>query len=250
MIAFNYHKICKETDSEVYSISPESLARHLCMVRDNNLRVVGVDDVLSAHVDDGLVMFHFDDGTQDHAQNVFPLLETADAPGVFFISTAKIGTPGYLTISQVQDLSAAGHDIECHGHSHKRMDRMAQSDLDSQLETGMDLIRSWTGRAPRILSPPGGFYNPNIIRTARRHGFECIRSMRWNTNSIPLSGSIDCFVINHATTDTHLEQLMRGRGIFILRTAFLMKQMLRSVLPYSFYLKVRRALCLRRNVRR
>ena len=239
MICLNYHRVDAAAQPDFYTLAPARLARHLLTIRELGLRVMGSAEVLAAEADSGMVMLHFDDGTEDHFHQVFPLLEADGSKGVFFISSAKIGSPGYLNIDQVKQLAAAGHDIECHGHSHRRMDTMLPDDLDRELATSVGLIREWTGRVPRILAPPGGYVSQGVIETGRRHGLTTIRTMRWNTNHIPLGGMLDCLVVTGATSDEKVRQWLEGKGLMELRAAYLAKQAVKSLLPINLYLKIR-----------
>jgi peptidoglycan/xylan/chitin deacetylase (PgdA/CDA1 family) len=200
---------------------------------------VGSGDLLAAQADNGMVMLNFDDGTADHAVHVFPLLQAERVPGVFFISTSKIGRDGYLTHAQVGELAAAGHDIECHGHSHRRMDRMSTDELEQELKTSTGLIREWTGRAPRILAPPGGFFNQAVRDAALRHGMATLRTMRWNTNPMPIHGLLDCLVVTRATSGAKIREWLSGKGMIGLRAKYLVKQSVRSLLPMHLYLQAR-----------
>ena len=239
MIVLNYHKVDNEGGTDFYTIDPSVLSRHLREIRAQGLTIVTTDHVLDASVDDGMVMLHFDDGTEDQARHVFPLLEAEGAKGVFFISTAKIGFPGYLTIEQVKALATAGHDIECHGHTHRRMDRITHAQLEHELATSTALIREWTGREPRMLAPPGGYISQQVLEIGRRHGLGTVRTMRWNINRIPLRGQLDCLVVTHKTSDVQIRKWLQGRGILLLRVLYLAKQVLRLVLPFGLYLRIR-----------
>lgn len=239
MIAMNYHRVEDSAAPDFYTVPPARLAGHLRMIRELGMRVIGTDEAITTRIDGGLVMLHFDDGTSDHFNEVFPLLESEGVKGVFFISTAKIGRHGYLTPTEIQQLSKAGHSIECHGHSHRRMDRMAADQLDRELETSVGMIHKWTGRTPCVLAPPGGFINRKVIEASRRHGMDCVRTMSWNTTPIPLRGVLDCLVVRRSTTDSQFQRWLRGRGILALRAGYVAKQAIRSLLPLKFYLKLR-----------
>lgn len=239
MICLNYHRVDAEDKPDFYTLAPARLARHLVAIRELGLRVVGSGEALSAVADSGMVMLHFDDGTEDHFEQVFPILEADGSKGVFFVSSAKIGKPGYLTIGQVKELAVAGHDIECHGHSHRRMDTMPPDALDRELANSVELIREWTGKAPRILAPPGGYLSPGVVATGRRHGLTTVRTMKWNSNRIPLEGMLDCLVVTGTTSDEKVRQWLQGKGLMKLRAAYLAKQAVKSLLPFNLYLKIR-----------
>jgi peptidoglycan/xylan/chitin deacetylase (PgdA/CDA1 family) len=239
MIVLNYHRVAEGLDEDFYAVSPATLARHLREIQRQQLGVVGVGEALAARIDGGMVMLNFDDGTEDHFYRVLPLLEELGMKGVFFVSTSKVGKAGYLTDCQVKAMAAAGHDIECHGHSHRRMDRMNPVELDRELAESVALIQEWTDRPPRILAPPGGFISGRVIETGRRHGMDIIRTMRWNTNRLPVSEILDCLVVTRTTPDARIRKWLAGHGMVLLRYSYLAKQGLRALLPFDCYLKVR-----------
>ena len=239
MIVLNYHRVDDKGGRDFYTVSPSMLAEHFREIREKHKQVVGTSELLTAGSDTGMVMLNFDDGTVDHAHHVFPLLQSEGMRAVFFISTSKIDSPGYLTRAQVSELAAAGHDIECHGHSHRRMDHMKADKLDEELEHSTALIQEWTGIAPRILAPPGGYFNQSVREAARNHGMAHLRTMRWNTNRLPVDGLLDCLVCTRATTGPQIRKWISGQGMIALRTKYLLKQGVRSVLPMDFYLQAR-----------
>jgi|GEM_PF-2406488 len=239
MIALNYHRIDSSGDPDFYTVDPTEFAKHLKAIRELGLRVVDIDEALAATVDDNLVMLLFDDGTEDHARVAIPLMQAEGLRGVFFVSTDKVGRPGYLTKEQIKELTAAGHSFECHGHSHQRMDQMNSDQLEREISASSALILEWTGRAPKILAPPGGFMNQKVIEAGKVHHLYTVRTMRWNNNRIPLHGKLDCLVINHGTSSKLVRQWLQGRGLLMVRASYLAKQVFRSVLPLDLYLKIR-----------
>lgn len=242
MICLNYHRIDSTPEADFYTVSPIRFANQLEKIRAAGFRSIRVNDLLDARSDEKIVMLHFDDGTEGHFRNVLPILEAAGMKGVFFISTAKVGQPGYLSTSQISEMAEAGHDIECHGHSHRRMDTMTEKILGQELAESVRLITGWTGRSPRILAPPGGFLNPRIVAVAERNGMQTIRTMRWKTNRLPIAGELDCLVVTGATGERTLAGWLNGRGMLRLRAAYLAKQTVRSLIPFSLYLKLRNLL--------
>jgi hypothetical protein len=63
--------------------------------------------------------------------------------------------------------------------------------------------------------------------------------MRWNINQLPLDGLLDCLVVTRATSSAQIRQWLSGQGMIALRTIYLLKQGIRSILPIDFYLHAR-----------
>src|SRR5579884_2337042 len=78
------------------------------------------------------VILTFDDGGSG-AMHAADALEQAGCRGFFFITTARVGTPGFLAASQIAELSGRGHVIGSHGVTHRgRMNRMPEAKLMSE----------------------------------------------------------------------------------------------------------------------
>jgi peptidoglycan/xylan/chitin deacetylase (PgdA/CDA1 family) len=241
MIVLNYHRVSeRDAGADFYTVTPAAFAAHLGVLAERGSGVVASDEVLDGRAGDRSVMLHFDDGTADHHHTVARLLAEHGFRGVFFISTAKIGNKGYLSESDVRSMAAAGHAIECHGHSHRRMDRMTGEELAGELRRSVEEIHRLTGRCPRILAPPGGFVSKSVVESAARAGMPVVRTMRWNVNPLPLRGWLDCLVVHHGITPATIERWLDGKGLWALKTRYRIKQAIRSALPLDMYLALRR----------
>ncbi|MFM7183048.1 MAG: polysaccharide deacetylase family protein [Verrucomicrobiales bacterium] len=241
MIVLNYHRI-SESDPrrDFYTVTPADFSAHLEVLAGRGSRVTAPDDVLDGGADGDSVMLHFDDGTSDHYSTVAPLLVRHGFRGVFFVSTAKIGNDGYMNPVQIRELAAAGHTVECHGHSHRRMDRMSREELEDELACSVGEIHRLTGRRPRILAPPGGFLSRKVVEAAAGCGMHILRTMRWGDNPLPLRGTLDCLVVHHGVTAGTIAGWLDGKGLWGLRMRYLAKQLVRSAMPLEFYLALRR----------
>ena len=243
MIVLNYHRISETVgDAGLYTVSPVRFSQHLEVLVEHGVKVVVCDEVLDGRVDHKSVMLHFDDGTTDHFDKVAPLLGRYGFFGVFFISTAKIGNEGYLSEAEVRTMAEAGHSIECHGHSHRRMDRMPAEELAAELRKSVGEIQRLTGRRPRIIAPPGGFVSKQVVAAAAQMGMHVVRTMRWSDNPTPLRGTLDCLVVHHGVTPETIGHWLDGKGMRAMRTCFLAKQLVRSVMPQDLYLTLRHML--------
>src|SRR6185437_13583572 len=86
--------------------------------------------------------------------------------GVFFVPTAKVDKPGYLTRANLRDLTLAGHVIASHSHEHERLDLSSQSEIRGQIARSQEILHDITGIRPIIFAPPGGFINSLVTETA------------------------------------------------------------------------------------
>ncbi|CNE90557.1 putative xylanase/chitin deacetylase [Mycobacterium tuberculosis] len=80
-----------------------------------------------------VVSLTFDDGAQDQYDNARPALASHGMQGTFFINSARIGTPGYMTRAQVESLESAGHEIGGHTITHADLPTLSAAEQRRQV---------------------------------------------------------------------------------------------------------------------
>ncbi len=135
--AIAYHEIGDDGRDRHYSISESTFVQHLSFLRHDGWSFVGIDALLAARdgrrpLPDKAVLLSFDDGYDDFATRVLPLLRAFSAPGVFALVTSWMETPlggtfdyggapaprrSLVTWAQARDMQASGL-CEFASHSH------------------------------------------------------------------------------------------------------------------------------------
>ncbi|MDB4732060.1 polysaccharide deacetylase family protein [bacterium] len=240
LVVLNYHTIGTEK-SDHYTVSSGRFREHLEIVLGKSWKSVSFDSLNQSGGDEArMAMWNFDDGTKDHYEVVSPILNEHGIKGVFYISTGKVGGEKYVTGSQIAEMAKAGHEMECHGHRHQRMDVMSPAELRDELARSLDHLEEWSGRRPVTLAPPGGFLNGMVLEEARRAGLCFVRTMRWGLNAYPPNFEIRCQVVTGRTSLRQYEDRLAGKGVWKQECLYHGKQALRSVLPAKFYLGLRK----------
>jgi len=160
--------------ADIYKLEREEFAGHLEAIRG----ALGGKTVVLAEErwDTGRPLFlTFDDGGAGAHMHAAPLLEERGWRGHFFITTDRIGTPGFLSAEQIRDLDRRGHAIGSHSCSHPA--RIASCPWD-------ELLREWTGSARRLAdllgkpvtlaSVPGGYYTRRVGDAAAAAGLRTL----------------------------------------------------------------------------
>jgi peptidoglycan/xylan/chitin deacetylase (PgdA/CDA1 family) len=119
--------------------------------------------------------FTFDDGGVSAITVIAGVLERAGYRGHFFVTTDRIGTPGFLSADQIRELVARGHNIGSHSCTHPPL--MAQCS-DEQL------LREWRDSAAALseilgapvltASVPGGLYHRRVGEAASAAGIRVL----------------------------------------------------------------------------
>lgn len=91
--------------------------------------------------------------------------------GQFFVTTARIGEPGFLDAAGVQELRRLGHAVGSHSSSHpERMSSLSDERLLEEWRTSVDALSELLGVQVRTASVPGGYYAPRVAAAAARAG--------------------------------------------------------------------------------
>ena len=240
MILFlTYHKVAAqaEDDADFYTVSHDTLAQQLHALAAAGRSPMDATALQKTGPAGAAQCFvSFDDGTQDHREIVFPLLQQLGLRGVFFVPTARRNQPGYLTSAQLRELADAGQTIGCHSHEHKRLDVMSSEEIHRQLETSRKILRDITGVEPWIFAPVGGFMNAAVRDAALNSGLRVIRTMRWGFNQRPDFATLETIPLNRHTTDREFQNILAGRQS---RLLYFGKQAAKALVPARAYERLR-----------
>ncbi|GIF25485.1 peptidoglycan/xylan/chitin deacetylase (PgdA/CDA1 family) [Actinoplanes tereljensis] len=88
------------------------------------------------------VTFTFDDGVADQLQGQ-QLLQKYGMTGTFFINSALIGLPGYMTRTDLDGLKAAGHEIGGHTATHQSLTSLTPAEQNRQICLDRNTLLSW-----------------------------------------------------------------------------------------------------------
>jgi peptidoglycan/xylan/chitin deacetylase (PgdA/CDA1 family) len=117
----------------------------------------------------------FDDGGRSALDVVAPVLAEHGLRSVFFITTARLGTPGFLDRRGVGELAAAGHVIGSHSHTHpERMPALSDEQILAEWRTSAAVLEDATGTPVRHGSVPNGFSSPAVEAAAREAGIRTL----------------------------------------------------------------------------
>ena len=121
------------------------------------------------------LLLTFDDGGVSAILYVAELLDAFGWRGHFFITTGKIGTPGFLDESQIRTLHSKGHVIGSHSCSHPaRMSHCSPEQLDYEWKESTRVLARVLGAPVTTASVPGGFYSRRVATAAARSGIRML----------------------------------------------------------------------------
>ena len=127
----------------------------------------------AVHVRDQLglpVEITFDDGNSTDALVALPALLERGLHGRFFVCTARIGQPGYLSADQIRQLRFAGMSVGSHGHAHIDWCDADDPTLEHELRVSLATLSAIVGEPLDEAALPFGVYNRRVLRFARQCG--------------------------------------------------------------------------------
>jgi peptidoglycan/xylan/chitin deacetylase (PgdA/CDA1 family) len=117
----------------------------------------------------------FDDGGESYATEIAPRLEDRGVRGHCFVTTGRIGSPGFLSRDQIRDLDRRGHVIGSHSASHPtRFSACERREMEQEWRVSCDVLADILGHAVTVASLPGGYYSRTVGRAAAACGIEVL----------------------------------------------------------------------------
>jgi peptidoglycan/xylan/chitin deacetylase (PgdA/CDA1 family) len=211
-----YHSIA-ETSAQVpagqsaaYSVRTSDFQTQLQALKASGRTVVPLTRLSSGSAAPSRsAVLTFDDGCETDYLTALPCLQTSGVTATFFLSTANIGTPGYLTWPQVREMHAAGMELGSHSHDHIPLTPLSSETARQQLLRSKSLIEDRIGAPVISMSAPFGFLNNTVASIARELGYRSIcsslpRMARCGDTTIPR------IAIMHSTSAEKFQQIVNG----------------------------------------
>jgi peptidoglycan/xylan/chitin deacetylase (PgdA/CDA1 family) len=195
-----------------YKLDVTAFARHLAALAQSGL---SFDSVLtSPDADSTHCLLTFDDGGASAAA-VATVLAEHGMIGHFFITTAHIGTPGFVTYGDVLALRAAGHIVGTHSHTHPtEMSRLSPAALAAEWQLSTDRLSQLLGEPVTVGSVPGGFYSTDVARAAAATGIRYLFTSEPTTNTWKVDGCtvLGRYALWHDSPASQAVALAMGTG--------------------------------------
>ena len=175
-----YHDIAERAGREVvgfpgalaarYKLEPAAFDAHLDALEATGLSV----GTLDAGGAPPAVAITFDDGGAS-APLAAEALERHGWRGQFFVTSSRIGTPGFMSEHELVELARRGHLIGSHSHTHPTyMGKLTRTELELEWSRSRAAIGELLGAPPRTASVPGGYLSRAVIAAAAGAGYELL----------------------------------------------------------------------------
>ncbi len=149
-VALMYHHINQPpeiTDEQYpFTISPEMFEEQLRYLANHGYTAISEQDLYRARTGTTVnvakpVLFTFDDGYEDMYTHLFPLLKKHNTAVLIFLITDRVGTPGYLTWEQIEEMHQSGLvAFGSHTCSHRRLRSLPDGDIVAEITRSKQII--------------------------------------------------------------------------------------------------------------
>lgn len=171
-----YHRVGELHGDHVPTVSPETFERQLAFLARAHYRVLSLDDV-AQWLDSGrpaprrATVITFDDGYEETHRYAWPLLKKFNVPAAVFVTPAEVGTKGFVSWEQVEEMANDGMTIGSHTMHHSYLPLVPRERLPEELEESKRTIEARIHRPVHFLSYPVGGYTPDAQAVAKQAGY-------------------------------------------------------------------------------
>jgi len=138
-----------------------------------------------------------DDGGVSYYTVVADRLEALGWRGHCFMTTACLGTSGFLTASHIRELDARGHAIGSHSETHPtRFSACSIPEMRREWTRSRQALEDILGHAVTTASVPGGYFSTDVARTAQECGIRTLYTSEPTTRVVDERG---CTVMGRFT---------------------------------------------------
>lgn len=175
--ALIYHDLASAETREQTGFPGPAAARYKLDIEafDAHLAAIAASGVSVGSVSSGAgAALTFDDGGAS-ALLAAEMLERRGWRGAFFVTTERIGTPGFLSADGVRELVARGHEVGSHSHTHPTyMGTLTREELAGEWVASREILAEVLGEPPPSAAVPGGFLSPTVLEEAAGAGYRLL----------------------------------------------------------------------------
>lgn len=181
--ALMYHALGEAdglAESEDYTLPERLFRRHLLALEGLGARVVPLSMLVAGQPavprdgDGPGVLLTFDDGFETVLTRGAEILAESGYAAVVFITSDKLGQPGYLDEDQVRILLGMGIAVGAHGKTHRYLTDLPLGELRQELQVPRARLSALVGYDVQLLSAPGGRVDARVLTEAHRAGYSVV----------------------------------------------------------------------------
>ena len=171
-----YHHIDELDAHAVATIPPDVFEEHLKYLTKHRFEVLSLDDLIEAknngvELSRKTVILTFDDGYLDNYTNAYPLLKKYGFTATMYISSDKVGQPGYMNWDQLKELNENGFEIGSHSRLHNHLPDVSPEEWVNEIQQSRVILQKNLAAAINHFSYPVGGFNEKIKHIVKSSGY-------------------------------------------------------------------------------
>jgi peptidoglycan/xylan/chitin deacetylase (PgdA/CDA1 family) len=211
-------------------------------IRQSGFRGLCVGEALT-YPSAASVCITFDDGCETDWIAGAPVLLELGLGATFYVTAGRLGTPGYLSESQLRELNAQGFEIGCHSMTHPYLSDIGESDLKREIIDAKDRIEQALGHKIEHFSCPGGRYSERALDMASRAGFKSVANSEFHANAPSTNRyKLGRVAMLRSLTLPEFGAICQGRGLWKKQIAHGVRRGAQFLLGNKHYDRLRAAL--------
>ena len=169
-----------------YVVSREQFASQLEIVAQGGFKGLNVSQSLAALPSGSkpIVCITFDDGCASDLHVAAPLLRDKSFNATFYVTVDHLGRDGYLTKTELRELSDLGFEIGSHSLTHRHLNDLGAKEIRSELVESKQALEEITGKSVEHFSCPGGRVNASVTESALEAGYKSVATSQLGINSV------------------------------------------------------------------
>lgn len=134
----------------------------------NNLIEMNGKPICREYYSGPIVSFTSDDGKIETYTKFKPIFEAERVPCNICLITNSVGTDGFMTLEQIQEVKSLGWTVASHTQTHLNASTATPEELDTEYKAASEYLRA-NGLDHDILVYPYGVVTDQAIATARKY---------------------------------------------------------------------------------
>jgi peptidoglycan/xylan/chitin deacetylase (PgdA/CDA1 family) len=206
-----------------YVVSKEQFAKQLEIVSQKGFTGASVTQSLEALKSGSsakpIVGFTFDDGCASDLHVAAPLLAENDFNATFYVTVDHLDRDGYLTKTELRELSQLGFEIGSHSMTHRHLSDLDARQIRVELVDSKQALEEIVGKAIDHFSCPGGRINAAVTQAALEAGYKTVATSRLGTNSSRSNRfALNRVAIKHDMNLNTFVRICSGKGQFLMKS--------------------------------
>jgi peptidoglycan/xylan/chitin deacetylase (PgdA/CDA1 family) len=174
-----YHSIDNDDKTSKLSVSPENFARQMEFLHKNRYNVISLEKAIPyimkrENPPAKTIAITFDDGFENNYKSAYPVLKKYNIPATIFVVTSYVGSPGFLSWSEIKEMSDSGIiSIGSHTMTHFWLLESAPGFLKDEVDGSKEILEKKIGKRVSLFCYPMGSFDGQSKKAVKDAGYSC-----------------------------------------------------------------------------